>query len=205
MPGTTSRGIVFPVVGDTLTPLETWFATLASSANSAMDSLISSTNYAVAADIIAGTSTTKLATPKSLADAGIYAGDTGWVNIAGNVAAPSGFAKAATFTCEARRIGASVYLRMNFIQKNAGNPVLNIGVTGNVANTTILTGIPTQFRPTVPWAAIVSGPSGRSNTYYVTPDGEIVLSAMTPAANQTGTVACPTGEGFSCVGMYLAV
>lgn len=204
MPGMTSKGIVFPTVGDNLTPLEAVFATLASSTDTALGNYLATANIATAAEIVAGTANNKVVSPKGLSDAGVPVGDTGWVNIAGLVSTTSGFVKGSGFYCEVRKVGPLVYLRVGMILKAAGNPTLGLPVSGDVTNTNILTGIPAEYRPSRDGMALPAGPNGRANAYCVLANGNLQVTAMTPNANQTGSINVATNEQFSAAGVYMA-
>ena len=202
MPATTSKGIVYPLGNDSAAALHTVFASLASSIDAVLSGYVTSAGgVATSADVATGTNNTKLVTPKTLKDSGIKNGDTGWVDISSTVTASSGFKKGTGFSVKVRRVGDVVSIRGVLIQKASGSPTLRIGVTGNVANTIILTGIPAAYRPTET-QPLMAGQGGRNNAYFIGSSGSVGVASMTPAANQTSTVNCPTNEEFSFGGTY---
>lgn len=201
MPANTSKNITYPVDSDNVDNLNAVFATLASSVDSALGNYVLTSDRAVAADVTAGTSTTKVITPKALADAGVTVGDTGWVDISSSVAAATGFTKDSGFVCRVRKVGNVVTIYMNRVTKTSGS-ALGIPVNGDISNRQIINSIPVAYRPSVT-QSLSAGESGRANSYVIQPDGTIDVAAMVPAANQGGTANCPTGERFSCGGTYI--
>lgn len=200
MADTTAKGIVYPDEGDFIDDLNAVFATLASSVDTVLDDYITTDSYATSTEVTTGTATDKVVSPSSLRDAGVYAGDTGWTTITSSVSVASGWTAGSTFSARARRVGNIVQLQINGVEK-ASSPSLSVGVTGNIANTAIVTGVPSQFRP----GQVSSlGPQagGRANAYYIDTSGSVFLSAVVPSANWTGTTNFPTGEGVSCGGTY---
>lgn len=200
MATTTPKGIVVPVVGDVLTPLQTVFAAMGSSIDTVLNGYITTGSYATSTEVSDGTATAKVTSPKALRDAGIYAGDTGWVDISSSVSAATGWTKGSGFAARARRIGKTVQIYVTNIQK-AGSSPLSVGVSGNVTNTTILTGVPSQFRPDNT-APLSPGGTGRIISYYASTDGTISIAAVQPNVNWTSTKNFPTGENVSCGGQY---
>jgi len=201
MAGTTAKGIAYPTTGDLIDNLHSVFTTLASSVDTVLNGYVTTASIALEADVVAGTSTTKVISPKALADANVYTGDTGWTDIAASVTAGSGWTKGGSFLCRARRVGNIVQIRMTGLTK-AASPTLSVSVTGNIANSLLVSGVPAQFRPAEDVASLASGGGGRANAYYLNASGSLYLAAVTPAANQTGTVNLPTNEEVSCGGMF---
>lgn len=201
MPANTSKNITYPTGSDNVDNLKAVFATLASSVDTALNNYVQTANLATGTDVTAGTSTTKVVTPKALADAGIAVGDTGWLDVSSSVSAAPGFSKGSGFQCWARRIGSIAMIQVFDLRKASGN-ALAIPVNGNVANVAILTGVPAQFTPSRDMVPLSAGHQGRANSYIIRPNSAIHISAMVPASNQGGTVNCPTNEEFSVGGTY---
>lgn len=200
MAASTGRGIVYPTTGDNIDVLESVFAALASSVDTALGNYILSSSFASAAQVQTGSSTTTVVSPKALRDAGVYAGDTGWVNISSSVTAGSGWSKGSGFVARARRVGELVQIAVSGLAKTS-SPTLAVGVSGNIANTVVLGGVPSQFRPGQS-SALSPLSGGRSACYYIGVSGDILMTSIVPNVNWTGTKNLPTGEGASFGGMY---
>lgn len=126
--------------------------------------------------------------------------DTGWVDLTSMVTLNTNlaFAEGGLWV---RRVGEQVFYDLRRIDTTAsGN--FTITVTGNITNYTLLSGIPTEFCPTGRTLPLAAGNGGRANSYYITSAGVIGIAAVVPAADQTGSVDCPSGEPFSCGGSF---
>ena len=200
---TTDNGIVYPAGDDDVAALASVFAALASSVDTALNGYVKTDAFATANEIEEGIVTDKMISPKALADAGVIAGDTGWVNITNDVTAAPGFVKHPGFVAWARRVGDLIQLYITNLRKASGSPVVTVNVSGNIANTNVLTGIPAQFRPFTT-SALTSGAGGRSNSFVVNNSGTVQLVATVPDSTQTGNRNHPTNEEYSFGGVYFA-
>jgi hypothetical protein len=130
--------------------------------------------------------------------------DTGWVDISGTVAFSSGWSFVADGSSwgglKARRQGNVIQLVVANVQATAST--FNITVDGNIANSTICTGIPTQFRPSAGSAAALAGLSaGGMGQIYIDQNGTMALAAVAPNSTYTTTTASPAST-FSGQAMY---
>lgn len=132
--------------------------------------------------------------------------DTGWVEITSVVTLDSGLTWSSGGGIWCRRVGPMVQLLMSFATTNAAGWV-NIPTNGDVGDTGILSGIPSQFRPsfTGKSTAMSNGPQGRTNSYHLSNAGVLYLNAVQPDVTQTGSVAMPAGFSLACGGTYFGV
>jgi len=115
--------------------------------------------------------------------------DTGWTDITSSITWQSGCSYIADSGnwagLRARRIGSTTQLILANVRIPSG--AFTVGTNGNIANTKLLSGVPSQFRPTPGTLGSLSitaaGPLG---TAYIDDTGMVTLGAIAPGTSTSG-------------------
>ena len=132
--------------------------------------------------------------------------DSGWVDLTPLITWGTGWSyvpdPGPSPGVKARRVGAHVFISIANARIAAGT--FTVPTSGNIANSTIFTGLPAEFRPaTGVNGALASGTAGPTASATMTPSGVLYLSAMAPDSTLTASTAIAQTD-FSWAGSYMA-
>lgn len=123
--------------------------------------------------------------------------DTGWVDISSTVTIAPGFGWGTAERFMARRQGNLVSLEMDNLAVTDGN-LIRAGLSGNIQNQAMFTGIPEQFRPgTQAASGWHNAATGRVASGYISPSGSVILGALAPSSTNVTETMVSAGEAFS--------